>query len=92
VLLVGGWSALILLAFGLSLATGLYIAFRGDLPDPAGLEAYQPSIATILYSDQDEPFHAFFEQRRILVPLSRIPTQLRQAVLAVEDAHLRTPR
>jgi len=86
VLVLGGWSVLALLAFGLSLATGLYIAFRGDLPDPAGLEAYQPSIATILYSDQDEPFHAFFEERRILVPLSRMPTQLTEAVLAVEDA------
>jgi penicillin-binding protein 1A len=86
VLLVGGWSALLLLAFGLSLATGLYVAFRGDLPNPAGLEAYQPSLATILYSDQDEPFHAFFEQRRILVPLSRMPTHLTEAVLAVEDA------
>jgi len=86
VLVVGGWSVLILLAFGLSLATGLYVAFRGDLPNPAGLEAYQPSVVTILYSDQDEPFHAFFEQRRILVPLSRIPTQLTEAVLAAEDA------
>jgi len=72
--------------FGFSLAAGLYVAFRRDLPNPAGLEAYQPSIATILYSDQDEPFHSFFEERRILVPLSGIPTQLIEAVLAVEDA------
>src|SRR5574341_1678951 len=86
VLVVGGWSVLILLAFGLSLATGLYVAFRGDLPSPTGLEEYQPSLATILYTDQDKPFHSFFEQRRILVPISSIPAQLKEAVLAAEDA------
>src|SRR5574341_60452 len=86
VLVVGGWSVLILLAFGLSLATGLYVAFRGDLPSPTGLEEYQPSLATILYTDQDEPFHSFFEQRRILVPISSIPARLKEAVLAAEDA------
>ena len=86
VLVIAGWSILVLFTFGLSLATSLYIAFRRDLPDPTGLEEYQPSIASILYSAQDEPFHAFFEQRRIPVPLSNIPTHLRQAVLATEDA------
>ncbi len=85
-LVVGGWSLLILFTFGASLLTGLYVAFRRDLPNPAGLEAYQPSLATILYSDQGEPFHSFFEQRRILVPLAGMPPQLQNAVVAAEDS------
>ncbi|MBP1778825.1 MAG: mrcA [candidate division NC10 bacterium] len=71
---------------GLCLAAGLVVAFRQDLPNLAQLGEYQPRVATILYTDQGETFHAFFEERRILVPLARIPAQLIQAVLAVEDA------
>ena len=86
VIVVGCWSAVALLVFGLSLAAGLYVAFLRDPPNLARLEEYRPSVATILYTDQGEPFHSFHEQRRILVPLSKIPTQLTQAILAVEDA------
>ncbi len=82
----GCWSVLILLAFGLSLAAGLFVGFLRDLPSLTLLEEYQPSIATILFTDQDEPFHSFYEQRRMLVSLAKIPTQLKQAVLAVEDS------
>ena len=71
---------------GLCLAAGLVVAFRQDLPNLAQLGEYQLRVATILYTDQGEPFHAFFEERRILVPLARIPAHLIQAVLAVEDA------
>ncbi|HXZ44039.1 MAG TPA: PBP1A family penicillin-binding protein, partial [archaeon] len=74
------------MAFGLSLTAGLLVGFLWDLPNPTRLEEYQPSVATILYTDQDEPFHSFYEQRRILVPLAKIPALLIQAVLAVEDS------
>ncbi len=72
---------------GLGGAAGLAIGLVRDLPSLEGLEDYQPSIATTLYSDSDEPFHSFYEQRRTLVPLAKIPVQLKQAILAVEDAH-----
>lgn len=86
VIVVGCWSALALAIVGPCLAAGLVVAFRQDLPNLAHLGEYQPRVATILYTDQGEPFHAFFEERRILVPLARIPAHLIQAVLAVEDA------
>ena len=75
-----------LLIVGLGAAAGIFAAFLRDLPSLDGLEEYQPSVATTLYTDQDEPFHSFYEQRRILVPLAKIPAQLKQAVLAVEDS------
>jgi penicillin-binding protein 1A len=86
VIVVGLWSILILLTIGLGTAAGIFAGFLRDLPSLDGLDEYQPSIATTLYTDQDEPFHSFYEQRRMLVPLTKIPTQLKQAVLAVEDS------
>src|SRR5512146_1880840 len=85
-ILVGFWGVVVALAVACGVAAGIFAAFLKDLPSLDGLEEYQPSVATTLYTDQDEPFHSFYEQRRILVPLDRIPVQLKQAVLAVEDA------
>ena len=86
VIVVGLWSILILLTTGLGTAAGIFAGFLRDLPSLDGVDEYQPSIATTLYTDRDEPFHSFYEQRRMLVPLTKIPTQLKQAVLAVEDS------
>jgi len=82
----GLWAVVLVLTIGLGAASGLFVGFLRDLPSLEGLEEYQPSIATTLYSDQDEPFASFYEQRRILLPLSKIPLKLKQAVLAVEDS------
>jgi len=87
VVLVAFWTLLLCLVVGLGAAAGIFAGFLRDLPSLEGLEEYQPSVATTLYTDQDEPFTSFFEQRRILVPLAAIPSPLKQAVLAVEDAH-----
>jgi penicillin-binding protein 1A len=86
VIVVGLWSILILLTVGLGTAAGIFAGFLRDLPSLDGVDEYQPSIGTTLYTDRDEPFHSFYEQRRMLVPLTKIPTQLKQAVLAVEDS------
>ncbi len=83
----GLWSLLIFLVIGLGAAAGIFVGFLRDLPSLDGLEDYQPSLVTTLYTDQDEPFASFYEQRRILLPLAKIPVQLRQAVLATEDSH-----
>jgi penicillin-binding protein 1A len=80
------WACLLLLAAGTGAAGGIFLGFLRDLPSLDGLEEYTPSVATTLYTDQDEPFASFYEQRRVLVPLTRIPKHLTQAVLAVEDA------
>lgn len=83
----GLWSLLILLIIGLGSAAGILFGYLRDLPSLDSLEDYQPSIATTLYTDQDEPFASFYEQRRIVLPLAKVPLQLRQAVLATEDSH-----
>jgi penicillin-binding protein 1A len=80
-----GWVAIVLGTSGAGAVGGVLAAYVQDLPSLDLLERYEPSLATTLYSDRDEPFAALYEQRRILVPLHRIPRGLRQAVLAMED-------
>ena len=86
IVVVGLWCILLVLIAGFGAAAGIFAAFLKDLPSLDGLEEYRPSLSTTLYTDQDEPFHSFYEQRRMLVPLDRIPAHLKQAVLAVEDS------
>jgi penicillin-binding protein 1A len=50
------------------------------------LEIFQPGEPTILFGSRDEPFASLAPEYRIFVPLSRIPKQVLQAVLDVEDA------
>jgi penicillin-binding protein 1A len=40
-----------------------------------------------MYSEQDELIAELYLEKRILVPLNKIPVQLKQAALAVEDAN-----
>jgi penicillin-binding protein 1A len=75
-----------ILAGGMGATGGVFAAYVQDLPTLDALEQYSPSLVTTLYSDEDEPFAAFFEQRRILVPLGKIPPYLVEAVLATEDS------
>src|SRR3974390_958774 len=83
----GLWTLLILLVIGVGSGAGVFIGFLRDLPSLDTLEDYQPSVATHLYTHQDEPFASLFEQRRTLLPLAKVPLQLKQAVLATEDSH-----
>ena len=83
----GVWSLLILLVIGIGSAAGIFVGYLRELPSLESLEDYQPSMATTLYADQDEPFASFYEQRRTVLPLAKVPLQLRQAVLATEDSH-----
>jgi penicillin-binding protein 1A len=68
-------------------AAGIYFYFSKDLPDVTLLKQYQPSTITRLYSDNDELIAEFYIEKRIVVPMNRIPLQLKQAALAVEDSN-----
>lgn len=65
---------------------GVVAAYVMDLPPLDVLNEYQPSLVTTLYDDEGKPFATFYEQRRILVPLAKIPRILREALVAVEDS------
>ncbi|MCP9448654.1 MAG: transglycosylase domain-containing protein, partial [Nitrospira sp.] len=71
---------------GTTTVGGVIWYFSRDLPSLDLLENYQPSLVTTVYSDDRQPIGQFFIERRILTPLTSIPTHLIQAVIATEDA------
>ncbi|TLY22431.1 MAG: PBP1A family penicillin-binding protein [Nitrospirae bacterium] len=85
------WKALLwsvvtvgLIGFVAGLATVGYLL--QDLPSITGLHEYQPSLVTRVYSADKQVIGQFFVERRILVPLEKIPRQLVNAVVAIEDS------
>lgn len=68
------------------LAAGVVWYFSLDLPPLDTLQEYQPSVVSLVYSDDRQVIGQYYVERRILAPLADIPQALIQAVIAVEDA------
>ncbi len=68
-------------------AAVLYFKYSKGLPDVRVLKEYQPSTITKLFSDNDELIAEFYIEKRIILPDEKIPLQLKQATLAVEDSN-----
>ncbi len=82
--LLWGVCTVALIGFVAGLATVGYLL--QDLPSIAGLHEYQPSLVTRVYSADKQVIGQFFLERRILVPLEKIPRHVVNAVVAIEDA------
>ena len=83
------WSLIltvILMLTGATAMVGVYFYLVDDLPKITSLKDYHPSIITTVYSDDNRKIAEFYKERRIVVPLSKIPIQLQQAFIAAEDA------
>ena len=89
------WRLVLLLTlFGVPLGLGFaYAAYQEidrDLPeDLSNVLSYQPARASRVYSADGELIGEFFLQKRIVVPLERIPSHVRQAFLSAEDRRFR---
>ena len=83
------WSlimAVVLMFIGAAAMVGVYFYLVDGLPKITSLKDYHPSIITTVYSDDNRKIAEFYKERRIVVPLSKIPLQLQQAFIAAEDA------
>ena len=58
----------------------------GDLPPVAELLDYHPPTATRVYAADGSQIGEFYVERRYLVPIDRVPTHVKLAFLAAEDA------
>ena len=86
-LLIGSLSLFFFcLIFSIIGAAAVYNHYAKGLPDIRELKNYRPSLTTKVYSDSDELIDEFYIERRILVPLSKIPKILIKASIAVEDS------
>lgn len=78
-------SALLLLTM---LLLGIYLAFLArELPSLEQLEHYDPRLTTTLLSSDGQAYKELFVQRRLYIPLDKIPVEMVQAILVTEDRH-----
>lgn len=82
-LLWGALSLFLIVAIGFG---GVFYYFSQDLPPLESLKSYEPSLATRIYSDDNRVIGQFFIEKRVFVPLAKMPKELFQAILAVEDS------
>lgn len=77
----------LVIAVGVGTTVGLLFAQFEGLPDVQDLEQYRPSTITKIYDWKKNLLAEFYVERRIVVPLHRIPKHLVEATLAIEDNH-----
>ena len=65
---------------------GIYFYLSRDLPKISSLTDYRPPIITTVYSDDNRKIAEFYNERRIVIPLSEMPKMLIDAFIAAEDA------
>jgi penicillin-binding protein 1A len=70
---------------GLLVILGLLALVARDLPSLEQLERYEPQLATRLISADGVTIKEFYTQRRVYMPLERIPANLVNAAIATED-------
>ncbi len=80
------WTVVFLVFSGAAVALGLFYHLSKGLPKISSLNDYHPSIITTVYSDDNQKIAEFYKERRIVVPLERIPEQLQHAFIAAEDS------
>lgn len=80
------WTVLLLMLVGAAATAGLFYYLGRDLPKISSLKDYHPSVITTVYSDDHRKIAEFYKERRILVPLDRIPLKLQQAFISAEDS------
>jgi penicillin-binding protein 1A len=71
-------------------AAGSYLVFSADLPKIPDLEAYRPKTVSTFYAEDGSVIGLFYKQKRFPLPLDSIPTKVRDAFLAAEDARFFT--
>jgi penicillin-binding protein 1C len=78
--------ALIGLIAGIVLMFGVFLWFSRDLPEPGKLVEAQAENSTRIYDRNDVPLYSVYEDvNRTYVKLDKIPKQLQQATIAIED-------
>ena len=64
----------------------LYFYLSEDLPKISSLKDYRPPVITTVFSDDNRKIGEFYRERRIVLPLSKMPGMLKEAFIAAEDA------
>jgi penicillin-binding protein 1A len=68
---------------------GLYYYLNQNLPRINTLKDYRPATVTSVFSDDKRKIGEFYEERRIVIPLSEMPKNLINAFVSAEDSRFR---
>lgn len=76
----------VVLAISLVFTAGMYYYFTRDLPPLDSIQDYNPNLVTKVWSRDGRLIGEFYIERRVVVPVEKIPKHLIKAFLAAEDA------
>jgi penicillin-binding protein 1A len=84
------WHWLLFIGLILTLAVGSLVGLAAvliypDLPSLEALTDYRPKVPLRVYSEDGFLIGEFGEERRAVVKIDEVPTQMKQAILAAED-------
>ena len=80
------YGLLVLVVAILGLVGGLLFGYAIDLPEVEQLEQERPNIVSYVYSEDGRVLGQFALEKRILLAYEQIPENLKNAILAAEDA------
>jgi len=64
-----------------------YLVVSSTLPKVETLDDYRPPVITKVYGDDGTLIAEYFKERRIVVPVERMPRQLVQSFVSAEDSN-----
>ena len=67
-------------------AAGFFFYLVEDLPKITTLADYRPSTVSTVYAEDGQKIAEFYKERRIVIPLEKIPPMLVEAFIAAEDS------
>lgn len=75
-----------LVLLGVGLGGWVYYQFRSDLPANLSVVTdYRPLRASQIFSNDGEMIGEFFVEKRVLVPIEKVPETVKKAFVAAED-------
>lgn len=72
---------------GLAVLIGVLSKFSMDLPDYRQLAKYEPPVTTRLFAGDGQLLMEYAAEKRIFVPVDKIPEKVKQAFISAEDKH-----
>jgi len=80
----------ILFVLGATVAAGLVYHYQQDLPDYTQLQNYEPPVMTRVHAGDGSLIAEYARERRLYLPSTAIPPQVKQAFISAEDKNFYT--
>ena len=79
------YTFIVFIICGFLTVAGVIYHFNRNLPDIQSLKNYNPPVVTKVFSNNGQIIGEFYKEKRIYVPISKIPDIVKNAFIAAED-------